>query len=158
MSLNYDKAKEIVEAAEAFEMIIETILHPMMRIRRIINLGAKDGNPGRTHQSHKEACDVNSIIRKYDNTGNLPMNSKGEGQYADVTQLQGDLTEMLDQSRKTMLAVDEALTKRDLDAKQKEVLEKQKASEEAEIKALQARLDSLKTPNQGEAEAPQASE
>lgn len=55
----------------------------------------------RTHQSHAESCDINNIIKRFDNTGELPPATR-EPQYADVTALQGDLTERINQSRETL--------------------------------------------------------
>lgn len=38
-----------------------------------------------TEQAHKDACDVNKIIRKYDKTGLISHISKIEGQFGDVS-------------------------------------------------------------------------
>jgi hypothetical protein len=74
----------------------------------------------RTHQSHKQSCDINHIIRKYDNTGLLP-DGRGPGQYADVTHLQEEqLDTMITRSRET------------LDQAGRELTEKQKAAAAAE--------------------------
>lgn len=48
--------------------------------------------PSKTHQSHKDSCDVNQILARYERTGMLPP-SRSVGQFGDVTGLQGDLTE-----------------------------------------------------------------
>lgn len=48
----------------------------------------KDGNPLYfTEQSHKDQCDINNIIRKYDKTGVITHVSKFEGQFGDMTGL-----------------------------------------------------------------------
>lgn len=64
-----------------------------------------------THQSHAESCDVNRIIKRFENTGSLPENTR-EAQYADCVNLQGDLTERINMSREIL---DQA--GRDLEAK-----------------------------------------
>lgn len=66
-----------------------------------------------THQSHASACDINNIIRRFDNTGVLPPSNR-EPQYGDVTALQGDPTELILKGRETLQAAGEQL-----DARQK---------------------------------------
>lgn len=41
-----------------------------------------------TEQSHKDQCNINKIIRKYDNTGIISHVSKIEGKYGDMTGLE----------------------------------------------------------------------
>lgn len=64
-----------------------------------------------THQSHASACDINNIIRRFDNTGILPPSNR-EPQYADVTALQGDPTELILKGRETLHAAGEQLDAR----------------------------------------------
>lgn len=47
-----------------------------------------------TEQSHKDACDVNKIIEKYDRTGILTHVTKFEGKFGDLTKI--DFKEMSD--------------------------------------------------------------
>lgn len=54
-----------------------------------------------THQSHKDLCDVNAIVKRFDRTGELPPATR-EAQYADVSSLQGDLTERIAMSREVL--------------------------------------------------------
>ena len=54
-----------------------------------------------THQSHAASCDVNKIVERYARTGDLPP-ARFEPSYADVTGLQGDLTEMASRARLTI--------------------------------------------------------
>lgn len=54
-----------------------------------------------THQSFAEKCDVNNIIKNFEQTGVLPPDL-GDGVYDDVTGLQGDLTSLINQSTQTM--------------------------------------------------------
>lgn len=54
-----------------------------------------------THQAHAVTCDINNIIRKFDNTGVLPP-AQHQGQYADVTGLQGDLTQAYNDAKETI--------------------------------------------------------
>lgn len=64
------------------------VRHPYERERVQIRIEGES----KTHQAHKDSCDVNNIIARYERTGELPPNRK-RGVYADVTALQGDLTE-----------------------------------------------------------------
>lgn len=57
--------------------------HPAQRVRVTYTCEGES----MTHQSHAETCDINNIIRRYDNTGLLP-DGRGPGSYADITQLQ----------------------------------------------------------------------
>lgn len=43
--------------------------------------------PGRTEQSHKHDCDINSIIKKYDKTGLILHVNQAKAQYGDYTQI-----------------------------------------------------------------------
>lgn len=45
-------------------------------------------------QSHAEAADINTIVRRFARTGSLPPAMR-EGVYADVTDLQGPLSERI---------------------------------------------------------------
>lgn len=81
----------------------------------------------RTHQSHREAVDVNNIIARYERTGQLPP-ARVQPQYADVTGLQGDLTDLYNVSRETISTADQFFKDRaKQDAQLKENLEAQKA-------------------------------
>lgn len=65
------------------------VRHPFSRRR----VQSKNEEPSMTHQSHAESCDINNIIRQFDRTGLLPP-PRRQGQYADVTALNKDLTEL----------------------------------------------------------------
>lgn len=54
-----------------------------------------------THQSHASSCDVNKIVERYARTGDLPPPST-QPVFADVTSLQGDLTELYARSARTI--------------------------------------------------------
>lgn len=74
------------------------VRHPHARVRTFTRVRG----PSLTHQSHKDICDINAIIRRYENTGTLPP-GPGNPQYADVTDLQsGDLTERISKSREIL--------------------------------------------------------
>ncbi|MEM2002562.1 MAG: hypothetical protein QXT77_07965 [Candidatus Methanomethylicaceae archaeon] len=93
-----------------------------------------------THQSHADSCDINNIIRRFDRTGVLPPSDRPQ-QFADVTGLQGDLTDRINSSREIL---DKA--GRVVDEKRKEV--KKKAAErqqdlETEIARLKAENETL---------------
>lgn len=141
MSKAIEKAGEAIIVADALARIIDVIRHPFQRDRTTCNCGGES----LTHQSHKDACDVNNIVRKFDNTGIIPV-GKGEGQYGDVTALQRDLTEQLADAQANAEAVNEVLQTRDKNAR-KEAEEAQAEAERlAQIKALKAQLDSLESP------------
>lgn len=53
-----------------------------------------------TQQSHAESCDVNSIVTRFQRTGEMPR--EREGFYDDVTGLQVELTEAYNRSRETL--------------------------------------------------------
>ena len=57
--------------------------------------------PSMTHQAHKESCDINTIIRQFDRTGVLPP-AAHLPQYADVSDLNRDLTELISDSKSTL--------------------------------------------------------
>lgn len=52
----------------------------------------------KTHQAHKQACDIREIIRKYDNTGLLP-DGRPPGSYVDITVLQKDKAQLIMENR-----------------------------------------------------------
>ena len=47
-----------------------------------------------TDQQYKDETDIVSVLTKYNMTGTLPPNARGEGQYADVSEF-GDFTDQL---------------------------------------------------------------
>lgn len=72
--------------------------------QRIRQFAVCDG-PSKTQQSHKDTVDVNNIIARFDRTGQLPP-GKGEGRYGDVSMLNGNLQEVLDQANMTLEQAD----------------------------------------------------
>lgn len=54
----------------------------------------------RTQQSHKDLTDINNIVNRYQRTGQLPPGR--QGQYGDVTALQGDLGEVILRNQETI--------------------------------------------------------
>lgn len=58
--------------------------------------------PSMTQQSHFDQTDVNAIVARFERTGVMPPPMR-PGQYADVTGLQGDFTEILNRSEKMIL-------------------------------------------------------
>jgi len=78
------------------------VRRPWQRHRLITEITGES----RTHQSHAESCDINHIIRRFDNTGLLP-DGRGPGQYEDVTHLQNKQTdELILESRKSLETAD----------------------------------------------------
>lgn len=57
--------------------------------------------PSKTRQAHADACDINNIVDRYHRTGQLPPTTR-QPQYGDVTALQGDRTDLINQSRATL--------------------------------------------------------
>lgn len=100
---------------------------PWQRVRhqtRIMGESLVDG-------SHVDECDINEIIKKYDNTGLLPGGREG-GQFTDVTQFQRkSRAQLIMESRET------------LDTVGKDVEKAEKAAQEAE----ERRIADLETRN-----------
>lgn len=88
-----------------------------------------------THQSHADSCDINNIIRKFDRTGVLPPSTRPE-QYADVTGLQGDLTERINTSREILDKAGRVVEQQREDVKKKK--QDYVAELEAKVKELEA--------------------
>lgn len=80
------RAQTIIDAQTKNPMFIR---HPLSRVRYHTHT---DG-VSMTHQSHAESCDINNIIRQFDRTGILPPPRK-QGQFADVSNLNKDLTDL----------------------------------------------------------------
>ena len=79
----------------------------------------------RTQQADKDQTDINNIVNRYARTGNLP--PQRQGVYADVTALQGELTELHERSKAALQTFDEF-----------ERQHKAKAAEAAKAKAAEA--------------------
>lgn len=101
--------------------------------------GTKFCGESKTHASHAESCDINRIVASYMRTGNLPP-SKGQGAYADVTGLQGDLTTRINESRETIAKAEE--NGRKIDAARKESA-KAEAAAKPSAKANDAASDAV---------------
>lgn len=96
-----------------------------------------------TQQSHAETCDINNIIRRFDNTGVLPP-AKHEAQYADVTGLQIDLTEAYNRATETIATAESDIAKYNADLENKS---KQKQLDiEQEIKQIKEQLTNGRSP------------
>lgn len=94
-----------------------------------------------THQSHAESCDINQIIRRYDNTGLIP-EGRGPGQYGDVSHLQTAQTaDLILESRQTLEKANRDL--KDHKSKKAQAEKDRIAAIEAENAALK---ESQKTP------------
>lgn len=83
-----------------------------------------------THQSHCETCDINRIVGTYVATGILP-EGRDDGQYGDVTELQGDLTENINRSWETLGTLKERI-----DAEKREKREAAEAQAQADAAEL----------------------
>lgn len=126
---------------------------PDLRERAGRRIKANCSGFSRTQQHHAKECDITRIIQRYTRTGELPP-GRSRPAFADVTHLQGDVTERLEHSRSTI-----ETAKRDLaehrnkllaDKKQKELEQKQKIQQEKErqerISALKQQLSDLEPP------------
>lgn len=67
------------------------------------------GHPSMTQQSHSDQTDVNAIVARFERTGQMPIGNRGQGQYADVTGLQGDLCELAMRSAADIARADDFL-------------------------------------------------
>jgi hypothetical protein len=113
------------------------VRHPSSRVRVYTRVRGKS----RTHQSHKESVDINNIVRRFDHTGELPPANRPP-QYADVTHLQGDLTDRINFSRETLDVAGRSAE--DLDAKRKAESEKKHVDLVAEVERLRKIADKVK--------------
>lgn len=112
------------------------VRHPFSRERVFAPLSGES----LTHQSHAEACDINRVIKRYDNTGLLPPGSD-QGQYLDVTHLQGDPATLINESRQTLSQVEN-----DVSAHRAAVKKKRKEEQldlEDEVKRLRDQVSQL---------------
>ena len=98
MSMSYQYTDENTgEVIENFGM--ENMLrkpHYRLRVQTFASGESK------TQQSHKDTCDVNNIIKRFDRTGQLPVHNGPEGMYGDVSELNGYYGEILDKSEETI--------------------------------------------------------
>lgn len=62
------------------------------------------GTTSRTQDSHADQTNVNDIVARFARTGEMPV-GKGTPQYGDVTSLQGDLTEQINQANEDIAAL-----------------------------------------------------
>lgn len=112
------------------------VRRPHARVRCVF---FTDGE-SRTSQAFADQCDINSIMRRFERTGHIPVTRPGvDGVYADVTGLQGDLTTLAHESGVIVSKVTKAAA--DLQAKAaKEAAERSEADakELAAFRAAQA--------------------
>ena len=85
----------------------------------------------RTHQSHKAACDIQEILKRFDNTGTVP-GARPPGSYVDCTALQNkDKFQLIVESRA------------DLEAKARRVGELQKQAADKDAAERKAEKEEL---------------
>lgn len=77
------------------------LTHMQVRVHPTLTEGAVS----RTQQADKDQTDVNAIVARFDRTGQLPINNQ-KPQYADVTELQRDLTTQIQESRDNIAALE----------------------------------------------------
>lgn len=100
MSMSYDSEAVLFDADELQDVYVRS---PMSRLR----VQAVPVGESLTLQSEASACDINEIIRRFDRDGFLPA-ARMEGQYGDVSELNGDFGELLAKSVAAMTAFNEA--------------------------------------------------
>lgn len=61
-----------------------------------------------TSQEFKDVTDINKIVARFETTGQLPPNLKGEGQYLDCSVLGGDPLEIANRYQEVMARLQEA--------------------------------------------------
>ncbi|AXH73328.1 MAG: internal scaffolding protein [Microviridae sp.] len=94
-----------------------------------------------TLQSEASACDINEIVRKYDQTGFLPV-ARMEPQYGDVSELNGDFGELLNKSIDALTIYNNA--KADFEHKKSADAKALADAKEAEYQALKAAAEKVK--------------
>lgn len=102
--------------------------HPYERARVITRVRG----PSMTHQSHRDICDINHIVRRFAQTGMLP--PQREPQYVDLTQFPDSLDKAIIQSREVLDTVG-----RDVEAHNEERV-KQKQQEQIDLVSEVERL------------------
>mgnify|MGYP000747455357 CR=1 FL=1 len=96
----------------------------------------KNDKPSVTDQSFGNDTDINNIIAKFSRTGEMPPTTKPAGQYADVTGLQADLTQLIEDSSAAILQLE----------KEKREQEQYLKSENAnKIKAMEDKIAELQS-------------
>lgn len=110
--------------------------HPLERVRHQTVVEGES----MTHQSHAESCDINQIIARYDRTGELPR-GRNQGVYADVTQLQGDLTERAVNAKEVIKKADEHVRSTRRRKEEQQQLDLEAAKKELEdLRAVAAKV------------------
>ncbi len=111
------------------------VRQPLSRTRSITDMGE---NPMKTDTSQGNDTDVNRIVARFARTGTLPNNTR-EPQYGDVTELQGDLTELIQKGEdgKTKLRELKEHEKREKDLQQEKREKRLQYLEEQETIRLQ---------------------
>jgi len=75
------------------------IRKPLSRVRQVTEIPGES----RTDTQFGNETDVNKIVARFRRTGELPnSNVAGTGEYCDVTNLQGDLTEIIEKGREAL--------------------------------------------------------
>lgn len=88
-----------------------------------------------TTQSHADSCDINKVMARFDRTGALPPGREG-AQFADVTHLQADFTELVNKSRAVSAEVRDKIRAKNEAAA--EAARKKAAADAAELAAFRA--------------------
>jgi len=123
-------------------MTVPYIRKPYERTRVPVDL---EGQQSKTDRSHGNDTDINNIVARFARTGELPPGN-GEGDYADVTGLQNDLTEIIEKGRQAQNELHDLQIKQDAEQaakiKENEKTAAANAARLAELEALHSQTDS----------------
>lgn len=108
------------------------IKKPYERVRQTLETFGET----RVDTSFGNDTDVNRIVAKFHRTGVWPGPPESQGEYCDVTGLQKDLTELVNESREALQKAEEM---------QQEYAAKAAAKEAADTAALKQRLQELES-------------
>lgn len=109
--------------------IVKRFKSPYDRVRSVTVIEGES----MTDESHRESCDIHTIIRQFDRTGLLPPDPRGrEPQYGDVSHLNRDLTSLIQDARDGNAVKDKILSDR------KVKLETKRREEQLELEQLRA--------------------
>lgn len=100
MSMSYDDKRVLFDADVVADVFVRD---PNQRLR----VQSVPEGESMTLQSEASACDINEIIARYDRDGLLPA-ARMDGQYGDVSDLNGDFGDLLNKSIAALSAFNEA--------------------------------------------------
>lgn len=89
-----------------------------------------------TQQSHGDSSDINAIVARFQRTGEMPPNPRGqEGQYVDCTPFSENITESYNRSIETLDEAGRLLSEREREQAEKAAAEQKELDELRQYKA-----------------------